>query len=168
MFTKKNQWGCFDLTLNDAQKKLIKDLLIEYGFLVRPIVTDPKFQAEFCYGIEDPVTGIIEKKPMKYGVLLYKIYKDPELKEFYLTNKDILCGRLIDNAVSISEGVMPKSPVPASVRLEAIKFSLRILNPQLFKEKEIEFATLFENTRNDKETVKNWLAAKREKNDLID
>lgn len=168
MFTKKNQWGCFDLTFNDEQRQLIKDLLIEYGFLIRPIVTDKKFQKEFCYGIKDPETGIIERKPIKYGVLIYKIYKDPELKEFYLTNKDILCARLIDNVVSISEGIMPKSPVPPSARLEAIKFSLHILNPQLFKEKEIEFTALFENSRNDKETVKNWLESKREKNDLID
>lgn len=168
MFTKKNQWGCFDLTLNDDQRQLIKDLLIKYGFLIRPIAGDAAFKEEFCYGIKDPDTGIMTRKPMQYGVLLYKIYKDPELKEFYLTNKDILCGRLIDNAVNISEGVMPKSPIPASVRLEAIKFSLRILNPKLFEEKKDAFQVMFENSKNEQPTVRDWLDAKREKNDLID
>ena len=164
----KNRGSMAVLSLNPEQRVLFKNLLIKYGFLIRPILSDPEFRNEFCYKSVDKDTGIVSTKVIKYGSVLFMIYHDPDLQYFYKNNKDMLCTRLMDNALSISEGIVAPSPVPASLRLEAIKFMLKILDPTMFKEKTINFNACFNNSKNERQTVKEWLESERDGSGFID
>lgn len=124
-----------DFKLTKEKRDILKDLLVKYGFLIRYLIKDPEFVQNFPskHSTQDKITGIKSNLPISYPTLLWLIENDEDLRKFRDDNLELIYHRLFDSAYGLAEGIQYKSHVSANVRLEAIKYVMKIIKPELFK-----------------------------------
>lgn len=125
-----------EYVISNEQRELLKDLMVKYGFLIRHIVSDAEFINAFPGDkfIIDYKTQIKKSAPISYPQLLWIIEKDAELKKFKDDHLELIYSRLQDSAYGMAEGIQFKSHVSANTRLEAIKFMMKLIRPEQFKD----------------------------------
>lgn len=160
----ENRSGMKNKELSNVKRELLKKLMVKHGFLIRSICADSEFKENFKseYELIDDTTGIKSYRPISYSSLLYMINSDKELSEFKEKNTDLIYQRLMDNAFAFSEGIAVKSHIPPAIRLEAIKFMMRVLKPEQFRNNEINIhnsmpTTFICNDENTEQTVAEFL-----------
>ena len=118
------------MKFNKEQREFLKKKLIKHGFLVASIFNDPEEIDEY-----NKIMVYNDGEPISSYAVLHSIKDDEELSKFRAENIDVKAEILMERGELLARGVRPlNANIPEKTQLEAIKFMLRILKPDLFKD----------------------------------